>query len=289
MAYELPYLQSEGQKHLFQLIIEAIEKGELSVSYKTCANYLEQKLDIGRVFSTHPGGVVGALMDTLLEGDPNLPLINMLVVDMQKGIPGNGANGYLKDRYKKWFSDDSKEAPERLKLIALETNKALAYKNWRKIYQKHFGKLPKLKRKKGAERDGQGDNPNFPMSGGESEEHKRLKQYICENPELVKVKRSKSKGLIEFSIPSGDRIDVIFLTEEIQKAVEVKSIRSNDDDLRRGLFQCIKYREVLKAQNGLLDHVMNVDCVLVSERKLSSELQTIARRLKVKCFHISVN
>lgn len=289
MAYDLNLLRSKGQKYIFQLLIEAIENGELSISYTACAEFLEEKLKTGKIFSTHPGGVVGRLMDTLLEEDPELPLINMLVVDLKKGVPGDGADEYLSNRYGRRFRSTDVEDPRRLRLVAAETNDALGYKKWREIYEKHFGKLPKQRRPVSAEKDGQGDNPNYPKGGGESPEHKNLKEYILNHPEIVGVKNDEMEGKIEYSIPSGDRIDVIFLGGQSQHAVEVKSKRSNDEDLRRGLFQCVKYREVLKAQNGVLGKVMKVESVLVLERELPSGLQSIARRLKVKWFKVQIN
>ncbi len=32
------------------------------------------------------------------------------------------------------------------------------------------------------------------------------------------------------------------------RMVEVKSQRSNDEDFRRGIYQCVKYREIKKAE-----------------------------------------
>ena len=57
-------------------------------------------------------------------------------------------------------------------------------------------------------------------------------------------------------------------------AIEVKSRDSNWHDLRRGIFQCIKYRAVLQAQERT---VTSVDVLLVSERGLPADLTRLAK------------
>jgi hypothetical protein len=62
-----------------------------------------------------------------------------------------------------------------------------------------------------------------------------------------------------------------------QLAVEVKSRRSNDLDLKRGIFQCVKYRAVLEAENKAGKIKSTVRACLVSERKLPNELARLAK------------
>ena len=74
----------------------------------------------------------------------------------------------------------------------------------------------------------------------------------------------------------------------MQIGVEVKSSKSNDDDLRRGIFQCVKYRELLRAEqrtDGVLPHARSI---LVTERDLSKKLSREASLLKVPCVTIAL-
>lgn len=47
---------------------------------------------------------------------------------------------------------------------------------------------------------------------------------------------------------SGDEVDVFFERGQRADLVEVKSIRSSEPDLVRGVYQCVKYRAVFTAQ-----------------------------------------
>ena len=65
-------------------------------------------------------------------------------------------------------------------------------------------------------------------------------------------------------------------------AIEVKSRDSNWNDLRRGIYQCIKYRAVLHAQER---GSSSVHCLLVTERELPLDLIRLAKELEVKHLH----
>lgn len=83
--------------------------------------------------------------------------------------------------------------------------------------------------------------------GGESEHHKALKAYVAAHPALFGAS-PEAEAIQEFELLSGDRIDVVFQTPSSWLAIEVKSAISGHDDCRRGIFQVVKYRAVLKAQ-----------------------------------------
>lgn len=71
------------------------------------------------------------------------------------------------------------------------------------------------------------------------------------------------------------------------REVEVKSIRSSDGDLRCGICQCVKYREVKKAE--VYPYEADIETIPVTERKLPSELQERARQLGIKTKCVAVN
>lgn len=71
------------------------------------------------------------------------------------------------------------------------------------------------------------------------------------------------------------------------RAVEVKSIRSGYDDLKRGIYQCVKYREVKIAEMQPYD--ADVEAILVTERELPPDLLERARLLGVRHKCVAVN
>ena len=74
------------------------------------------------------------------------------------------------------------------------------------------------------------------MGGGESDDHRRLKEFLLYRPGLVGLANRYGPGVAEKGVPSGDRIDVFFDAGDEWVRVEVKSARSDEVDLVRGLF-----------------------------------------------------
>ncbi len=86
-------------------------------------------------------------------------------------------------------------------------------------------------------------------------------------------------GVPEQSLLSGDRIDVLFSDGANFVAVEVKSILSGEDDWQRGIYQCVKYRAVVMAQERPVP--TTVRAILLTEQPLTPELAARARELDV--------
>jgi len=131
------------------------------------------------------------------------------------------------------------------------------------------------------------DFPNLPIQKshkgrGEGEAHKALKQYIAENPTVIGLSNSWPVGDIEFYLPSGDSVDVMFSWRKQMVAVEVKSKISDVADISRGLFQCVKYQSVTEAMLGVKGLPQNVRTVLVLESKLPPNLKVIQHMLGVE-------
>ena len=118
----------------------------------------------------------------------------------------------------------------------------------------------------------------------ESQAHEKLKNFIANRPkkfpksildELNLTPSSLPKiGAIEHPLKSGDWLDVLFEKDSLALAVEVKSIHSSKGDITRGLYQCIKYRSVLKAQQKVEGKSTKIiDAVLILEGRLTLEKQ----------------
>ena len=81
---------------------------------------------------------------------------------------------------------------------------------------------------------------------------------------------------------SGDRLDVYFVQSDGTKiAVEVKSRVSPDDDILRGLYQCVKYKAVLDAENKTHGVFGKTRSILVIEGALSESNQQVKDSLGI--------
>ena len=84
-------------------------------------------------------------------------------------------------------------------------------------------------------------------ASGEGKEHKSIKEYICSHPESIGIKKVVFAET-EHDLLSGDRLDVYFeYNGNKHIAVEVKPSTSPEDDITRGIFQCVKYQAVMDA------------------------------------------
>ena len=154
-------------------------------------------------------------------------------------------------------------------------NAVYQYPDWQEVYRHLFPgdaydnlALPEL------EPDAEAQEPdgNNPKGGGEGEEHRRLREWVLTHPELINPDYQSTRTATEWLLKSGDRVDVaVFLPYGKTVAVEVKSRVSNDSDLERGVYQCIKYRAVIDAMG------MDVTTVLLTECELPSHLRSISR------------
>ena len=116
---------------------------------------------------------------------------------------------------------------------------------------------------------------------GEGEEHQTLKQWVFKNCSRV-VDGDVDDAEKEYLLRSGDRVDVAAWTEERVWYLEVKSKISQNQDVERGVLQCVKYASVGRAMEILGDSPRrDVRSILVVERNVSSDLARAARRLRV--------
>lgn len=83
------------------------------------------------------------------------------------------------------------------------------------------------------------------FAGGESEAHRKLKEYVAAHPEKIGLPRN-ARAEIEFPYLCGDQVDVKFdLPDGSAAVVEIETI-----DGWTGAHQCIKYRALLEAALG---------------------------------------
>ena len=82
-------------------------------------------------------------------------------------------------------------------------------------------------------------------------------------------------------MPSGDRLDVYFETSDSRYAIEVKPSTSPDDDITRGIFQCVKYKAVMEAIRKIGYDKYAVKTLLVTSSEISERNKKLAEALNV--------
>jgi hypothetical protein len=259
-------------RNILPILIKRAELGQ-PLTY----TQLAEKIGYGtpRIF----GPVLGHLGETLKEIGKEyglkIPPIQCIVIDKKNGIPGKGI-GFLSD-------------PNKFKLLNKEQKKNIiekaifeisTFKKWdyileilkiKPIEDKFENEIIKAKEN----REGK----------GESEEHKNLKTYIANNPEILALKFKVNKSEIEYRLSSGDKIDVMLFSHNKLIGIEVKSNKSSDTDHTRGIFQCIKYKAVLSAEQ-FLSNKESVDCLLICESKMNENNKYIANLLDVRVLEL---
>jgi len=117
-------------------------------------------------------------------------------------------------------------------------------------------------------------------AGGESKKHRELKAWVSENPSAIGLASGYGHGKQEVPLLSGDVVDVLFSIGSKYRPVEVKSLLSSDDDIRRGIYQCIKYQSVKAAELHPLR--CDVKALLIVENDLSPSNKKRAKDRGVK-------
>ena len=276
------------------MLIEAIHKDEPFVTYGSIGAEIHAKLGGKTIFSIKVGEVAGNMMDQILNFDPKAPLINALIT-RSDGLPGDGIGGYLAKRYrdpklKKWKTVSKSQ---KLKIVERERKKVRLYPDWEELEKDLFGSPASIKRLNQISKEKDGNSPDGRRGGApESEEHKKLKEWVRKNPQKIGLPQSFGQGRAEVELESADIVDVMFTDGAQFAVVEVKSCWSGDGDLKRGIYQCVKYRAVKEAQEkqaNTSEGNTSVRAILVTERDLPPQLKERARRLSVRTKKVSIN
>lgn len=219
--------------------------------------------------------VLGSVGTTLVElserWKEDVPAIQCIVVNQQTGMPGSGVDPMIDIAHVGKLDPRQKEA-----LIESILAQVFAYPKWLDVLRElglPAADLPDISLVYG-EQSGRGS--------GEGEAHRLLKLEIAKNPTLIGLSASLAPGTTEFSLPSGDIIDVVFQGRQRRIGVEVKSSISDTVDIKRGLFQCVKYLAILKALRTCEGKSYAVEVVLVIEGSFPKELVSLRNLLGVR-------
>ena len=254
-----------------------------TLTYGQAKERLETECDFSTIYPHRVGVVAGALIDKILEYEPSAPLLTVLLVGQDTRLPRKGVRKYLHKRFprEKWLAGEDAHArySDRWQaIIEKAVYEVYAYRRWRRLYEHLYKKdyIPDSVVKDGKERDGFRRGRR-----GEGENHKALRLWVKDNPEQVGKNLCVIRTETEVELLSGDRVDVVYYTERETVAIEVKSRDSNWADLRRGIYQCVKYRAVLRAQDHLREDPP-VYSLLVTEKQLPGDLNALAKKLDVR-------
>lgn len=259
---------------LLPRLVRQAQAGE-PIYYSDLAQELGMKNPTGRNLNW-PLGSVGESLKAVARRTAKfggvIPPIQCLVINRAHNVPGEGIEEFIEGGYRaltKW------EREHRIRNL----HKAVFdFTRWQEVL-KECGLEPlSLSVDRGqpmppATHHGHGAE--------ESEEHRRLKEFVAVNPRLVKLPAGL-RGRVEYGLLSGDAVDVVFETPDEWVAVEVKSKRSPEDDIRRGIFQCVKYRAVGRATQALADIPKRVRAVLVIEGQFPDSLVRLRNLVAVQ-------
>ncbi len=222
--------------------------------------------------------VLGSIGETLQQISADwgidIPSINSLVINQMTHLPGSGvywvANGI--PNYEELSTSEKRD------IIDIEFQKIYAFPRWLKLLDELGLPHPQ--------------NPDYShhleairrgnYGGGEGEAHRKFKEYVSRNPQLLGLPRRIGVGKVEFFLPSCDVADVIFKNGNEWVVAEVKSHTSDSHDIYRGLYQCVKYEFLVKAYQTEKGLSPNCRVVLVLEVKLPHELLDLRTMLGIE-------
>lgn len=284
MTYKVADLNKSGAKPMALWLIDAaLNRGDLS--YEDAKTRIQKKLNFTKIFPTHMGGPAGQLMYDIQKVQEDAPLLNVLLVRSDDRMPGEGAGSFMAARFGKPELEEKGVRKKNPKLwreyFERAASEVYAYSGWGELFEKVYGSayetdsgpLSPFDLNAGTEKDGRG-----PGGGGEGENHKFLRLWVQNNPVEI-TSAGPLRAETEVVLKSADRVDVVYYLKNATIAIEVKSKDSNELDLERGIYQCVKYKAVMRAMDPRT--VSKVSALLVTEQPLPNHLMKLAKRLEV--------
>lgn len=218
-------------------------------------------------------GSIGQTLERLSKAwKCRVPPIQCLVVNKITGLPGEGIGWFVSKK-----EDFSKlTLRQKRAVVDAELQRIFSYPKWDavlkglKLKSVEFDFSPLIRK------------ASHGFGGGESESHKALKEFVAKNPRSIGLGVGTPRGATEYNLPSGDSLDVSFNVKKGWVAAEVKSSVSNQSDIVRGLYQCIKYRAVMEAVLLTQSLPQNARVLLVLESALPAGLIPLRNMLGVE-------
>ncbi len=233
---------------------------------QTTVYYSDLALELGMSNPRNLNYVLGSIGQALqlleAEWEEVIPPIQCLVINRNTELPGEGIGWFIteKNDFRKLSRKQQRE------IVKAELQRIFAYRKWSKVLEA-LGLKPVS-----VDYSALLTKASTFRGGGEGERHKKLKWFVAQHPEAIKLPRTVSSGQVEYPLPSGDSLDVMFTDGDDWIAVEVKSSISVPADILRGLFQCVKYRAVIEAYQAAKYLPQSARTILVLEGLLPDGL-----------------
>ncbi len=234
----------------------------------------------------HVAGKIGDICAALRsETDTDVPPLNAIIINDTSRLPSYGVDFYLstylgmRSRDMSRLSDAARDA-----YAGQIMQQVFDYSGWKEVAN-HLGiriteVLEKVKVPDLDEAIDLTDSRDF-ASGPESEAHQKLKEWVAARFELFRKYGSFEPGDTEYPLSSGDRLDVYFSNGTSRLAVEIKSRDAPEAEVKRGIYQCVKYRATLRAMQTAAFVPPNAQAVLVLDRNPSEIVARLAHLLLV--------
>lgn len=279
----------KAAKKLLPILIQCAKKKK--TIYYSEAKFLLAEAGISPALDVkygHPAGIVGDALNELAEKKREglYPPLNALVIAKANNLPGSGVDWYLAKYL--GISKQSVAGRRRAIYVAKVQQDVFSYRHWDAV-AKTLGtssvKLSNIDELDNADLPSP-PKPSREGKGGEGPEHRRLKEYVAENPQAVGLKIYK-QGQTERRFFCSDRADVYFYHQRNPVAVECKTALASNDELTSGIFQCVKYEALLKAEMIYSGVQGSPKCILATGRVLPSSHQRLAKLLGVDWYFVS--
>ncbi len=234
-------------------------------------------------------GKMGDVCEALVaETGEEIPPLNTIIVNDDKGLPSEGADYYIAGYFGKtlrYIRNLSQTTRDQYAVDAMHA--VFRFERWREV-ARTLGVvgIPKI------DHIGEGLPVELPNAkkfarGQEKAAHKKLKRWIADNPQVLRDFGTFGSGEVEHTLSSGDRLDAFFSNGKMRLAAEVKTKGSEPAEVERGVFQCIKYRATLRAMQAVVGESETADAVLVVDYPPSGNLRRLAKLLSVKIIDVS--
>jgi hypothetical protein len=208
-------------------------------------------------------GAIGNAMLDLAEatGEKKIPPIQCIVVNKKDGLPGEGVGWFLE------VEDFAKKNKNQQRLlIGTKLTEIYSYEKWDWVLDQ-LGLEPVR-----IDLNEEFEKAKNIRGGGESESHRKFKEYVSKNPNVIGLPTRLKNGSLEKKLFSGDCLDIFFEDKKLDIGVEVKSKISGTADIIRGIFQCVKYKSIIEAHQIVRDELPNCRVILALEGKFPEEL-----------------
>lgn len=217
------------------------------------------------------GAIGNALIDLGKRTKTEIPPIQCVVINKRQELPGEGIGWFISP------TDFGKlNKTQKQKVVAAQLTKIYTFQRWDWVLQQlELDPVP-------TNLDDELEEAKNGRGGGESEQHKKFKEFIAKHPSVLGLSADLAKGQQEYSLPSADTVDVLFIDKDLKVGVEVKSSISNTADILRGLFQCVKYKHLIEAEQTVNDEFPNSRIILALQGQFPDELTLVKNLLGIE-------